>query len=305
MKVLISGGSGFIGRALAYELKAHNYNLTILTRDKSNIKGLNNNVLEIIEYSDITSQSNQHKNYDVVINLAGASIGAGRWTKKRKDVILMSRLDSTRFIIDAINKKLLEPKLLINASAIGYYGNRGNELLDESSDKGVGFLSDVCQKWEDAASELNNPKIRLAHLRTGLVLGKGGALDKLILPYKLFAGGNMGSGKQWVSWIHIKDVAGIIRHIIENKDIEGPVNIVSPEAVQMKDLQKTIGKIMRRPYWLTAPAFALRLILGEMADIVLTSQKVTPDKLKKSGYKFLYPDLTKALTEAISQYRSK
>jgi uncharacterized protein len=296
MKILISGGSGFIGRHLYNYLAKEGHYTKILTRDKGrNSIDLNNHNLISWNHFEIGNI----EDFDIVINLSGESIGKSRWTKNRKDKIIKSRIDTTSRIAQAINTKRITPKLLINASAIGYYGNRGDEELYENSLPGDNFLAQVCIKWEEEAQKANT---RVVNLRTGLVLGDNDTFKKLILPYNLFIGGPLGEGTQYVSWIHIEDFVNAVNHIIENKDIEGPVNLTSPYPLSMNEFQKKIGKAMKKPFWLTVPSFALRIFMGEMADIVLNSQKVIPKKLIASGFQFKYPEAIDAISSLIKKY---
>ncbi|MBS4012481.1 MAG: TIGR01777 family oxidoreductase [Bacteroidetes bacterium] len=293
MKILISGGSGFIGRNLHNSLSKEGHYIKILTRDKDN-KYLDHNTLFSYDYFD----NGNIENFDIVINLSGESIGKGRWTSKRKEKIFKSRIDTTSRIVKAINTKKITPILLINASAIGYYGNRGDEELNESSLSGNDFLSQVCVKWEEEAQKANT---RVVNIRTGLVLGDNDAFKKLILPFNLYLGGIIGSGNQWVSWIHIEDLVNAVSHIIQDETIEGPINITSPNALIMKEFQRVIGKALKKPFWLSIPEFALRLIMGEMAAIVLNSQKVFPKKLIASGFQFKYPEATDSISNLIKK----
>ena len=293
MNILIAGGSGFIGSCLYKYFSNMGYSVKILTRETKRTSESVNNYITWKQF-----ENDNIKELDVIINLSGESIGKGRWTTKRKESILKSRINSTSILVKAINEKRVNPKIFINASAIGYYGNRGNEELNENSIPGSDFLSQVCILWEQEAFKA---KTRVLSLRTGLVLGNNEAFHKLIFPYKFNIGGSLGSGKQWVSWVHIEDFALAVNHIIENNDIRGSVNITSPNPLKMKDFQRSIGKALKKPSWLSVPSFALRMLMGEMAAIVLNSQKVIPEKLIASGFKFKYPEAIDAISSLIKK----
>jgi hypothetical protein len=208
----------------------------------------------------------------------------------------LSRIESTRSLIEAIAKAKQKPGFLLNASAVGYYGPRGDELITEESPPGTDFLSRVCVEWEEEAKKAEPLGVRVIRLRTGIVLGpNGGALAKMVPPFKLFVGGPLGSGMQWMSWIHRDDEVGLILHLIENSRASGAVNATAPNPVRMKEFCQTLGKVLHRPCWAPVPAFALRLMLGEMADMLLTGQRVLPTAAQKLGYQFRYPHLNEAL----------
>jgi uncharacterized protein (TIGR01777 family) len=232
---------------------------------------------------------------DAVINLNGRNISAGRWTARVKDELRSSRLDATRTIVRAMAGAERRPPLLINASATGFYGDRGDEELDERSSQGRGFLADLCRDWEATASEVATAGTRVVLLRLGIVLGDGGALAKMLTPFKLGLGGPMGSGRQWWPWIAMADVLGAIDHVLARDDIEGPVNLAAPEAVTSAGFARALGSALGRPAVLPAPAFAVRLALGEMADaLLLASSKVRPRALEANGYRFAAPTLADA-----------
>ena len=232
---------------------------------------------------------------DGVINLAGAAI-ARRWTKRHKEAIASSRVQSTRALVQAIGKAGEKPKWLINASAIGYYGPHGNETLSEETGAGSDFLSRVCVAWEREAGKAEDYGLRVVRLRTGIVLGKGGgALAKMALPFKLFLGGPLGDGNQPMSWIHLEDEIGLILFLLEHPEARGAINATAPNPATMSEFCKTLGDVLNRPSWAPVPAFALRLVLGEMADMLLNGQRVLPAAAQKLGYVFKYPTLPEAL----------
>jgi uncharacterized protein (TIGR01777 family) len=233
---------------------------------------------------------------DGVINLTGESIAAGRWTQRRKDTIRLSRIKTTQALVAAIAKAKEKPKFLLNASAVGYYGPHGDEVLTEESGPGNDFLSRVCVEWEEEAKRAESYGLRVIRLRTGIVLGRGGgALAKMVPPFKLFAGGPLGTGRQWMSWIQIADEVGLILFLMDNPDAHGAVNATAPNPTTMKEFCKTLGQVLGRPSWAPVPAFVLRLLLGEMADMLLTGQRVLPAAAQRLGYSFHYPTLYEAL----------
>jgi uncharacterized protein (TIGR01777 family) len=296
MKVVIFGGSGFIGRNLSEELISSGYEVIIITRPGKHEEEQSG--LRTIEW-DYRSPLPLNEKIDAVINLSGKSIGQ-RWTDKAREQIILSRVITTSAIVTAINSGLLNPEVFINSSAVGYYGERGDEPLDENESPGKDFLSEVCIKWEAEAYRVNNNTTRVITLRTGVVFGKEGVLKKLVLPYKFYSGGTLGPGHQWLSWIHIRDLARLVKYIIENKEIRGPVNAVSPSPVTMKDLGKTIGKVLGSPSWFHVPGFLLKTALGGMSDMLLHGQRAIPEKLMQSGFKFMFPDPGNALEDILS-----
>ncbi len=239
---------------------------------------------------------------DAVVNLAGTSIAGGRWTKERKELLRTSRIDATRALVHALAKMNARPRVLVSASAIGIYGDRGDEVLTEESKPGTDFLGGLAHEWEAEALKAEALGIRVVVARFGIILSRhGGALAKMLLPFKLGAGGRLGSGKQWMSWITLEDVVAIIRVAIENLAIRGAINVVAPSAVQNSEFTKALAKTLHRPALFPAPAFALRLALGEMADaLLLSSQRVAPKNLQQLGYSFLHSDLPSALSAVLA-----
>jgi uncharacterized protein (TIGR01777 family) len=287
-KIIIAGGSGLIGTYLTSYFSSKDYQVLSISRSNAN-----NAITWDSDLSQYISGA------DCIINLAGASIGGSRWTDEYKKIVVSSRIDATSKLVDAINSAQQKPKLLINASAIGYYGDRRDEVLDEASQCGSGFLADVCSQWEDSLDGIS-PETRLVVARIGIVLSaRGGALEKMAAPVKMLAGGKLGSGKQWMSWIHIHDVARLIDFIIENKEVAGAVNFVSPEPIRNSDFTRELGKVLNRPIWAPVPEFALSLILGESKEMVLSSQRVVPKSAINHGFEFIHSDLNKALTDLL------
>jgi uncharacterized protein len=300
MRIAITGGTGLVGKALSESLRADGHDLFILTRKPVN--GYQKGVTYVKWLTPDANPANELDAIDVFINLAGESINSGRWTDTRKARILNSRVHATTEVISIIKQLIQKPKLLINASAIGFYGTSLEKTFSEATDRaGEDFLAQTVKRWEASTIEAQRLGVRTVFARFGVILDKkGGALPRIALPYRMFAGGTVGSGNQWLSWIHIDDVVRGIRHLIETSDISGPVNFCVPEAVTMKTFGKTLGSVLNRPHWIPAPAFALRLLLGEMSMLVLEGQKVVPQKLVESGFTFTYPTLREALRNIYS-----
>ncbi|MFN8671679.1 MAG: TIGR01777 family oxidoreductase [Candidatus Sericytochromatia bacterium] len=301
MDIVISGASGLVGRSLSSYLKKNGHNIKQLVRKKTNDE---NEIYWNLEKSEIEIE--KLENLDVIIHLAGENIAGknpiqGRWTESRKNEILNSRIKGTTLLSESLNKLKNPPKVFISASAIGFYGSRGSEELTETSSKGLGFLADLCEKWENIPHEiLKNKNIRIVNTRFGIILSKeGGALQAMLLPFKMGVGGILGNGKQYMSWIDIDDVIGSINHII-NSNISGKVNIVSPNPVDNYNYTKTLGKVLNRPTIFPVPALAINTVFGEMGiELLLSSQKVLPKVLIESGYNFIYPKLEESLKHTI------
>jgi len=290
MRVIISGASGLIGSAVAGFLQATGHEIVCLVR-QSNRQG--------IFWDPKTDQIDRSalERADAVIHLAGENIAQGRWTDAKKARIRESRVCGTALLCNAIQQLEHPPKTLICASAIGIYGNRGEEGLDEDSSSGSGFLAEVCLAWEEATQSLLPDKTRVVNLRLGMVLDpNGGALAQMLSPFKFGLGGVLGNGAQYMSWITIDDVVRSIQYILDHENIRGPVNLVSPRPVTNREFTKTLAKVLRRPALFPVPVFVLRLFFGEMADaLLLLSARVTPKRLLESGYVFQYPELSSAL----------
>jgi len=237
-----------------------------------------------------------------IVHLAGEGIAGGRWTEEKKRRIRDSRVQGTTNLCRDLASLHRRPKVLVCASAIGYYGDRGEEVLDESSPPGQGFLPEVCRQWEQATAPAADAGIRVVNLRFGVVLSKhGGALEKMLLPFKMGVGGKVGSGRQYWSWVAHADVVGAILHALDCEDLTGPVNVVSPNAVTNAEFTKVLGDVLHRPTWLPMPALAARLALGEMAnDLLLASAHVVPTQLQQTGYQFQFPDLRECLKHELS-----
>ena len=277
MKILISGSHGLIGTELVQELESKGHTIERLGRDFStpiNFQGV-----------------------DAVIHLAGENIAEGRWNDAKKKAIRDSRVIGTKALSRNIAEADDKPRVYISGSAIGYYGDRGDEAVNEDSAAGSGFLPDTCREWEAQTRTASESGVRTVHIRTGIVLSsKGGALKKMLPPFKMGGGGILGSGKQYMSWISIQDMVGAIVHVMENDGVSGPVNLVAPNPNTNSEFTKVLGKVLKRPTIMPLPAFAARILFGEMADaLLLSSTRVTPDVLLKTGYPFKHPDLESAL----------
>jgi hypothetical protein len=295
-KVLLSGASGLIGAALIPSLEAQGYSVTRL------IRGVPSGVNQIAWDPARPIASESVSGFEAVIHLAGESV-VGRWTAEKKARILESRVLGTRHLSEALAKSAKPPRVLISASAIGYYGDRGEEILNEESTSGKGFLPRVCHEWEAATQAASDAGIRVAHIRIGVVLSsKGGALQPMLLPFKLGLGGRIGSGRQWLSWIDIDDLVGAVHHVLKTDSLHGAVNMVSPEPARNLAFTKLLAGVLSRPAIFAMPAFVAQLAFGEMADeTLLASQRVEPAKLLASGYVFQQPDLKQSLEKLIKE----
>jgi uncharacterized protein (TIGR01777 family) len=296
MKLVVAGASGFIGSALCSRLLDNGHALTLLTRVAP--RDANTPAKRWLHWTPGTAGDWEAvvDGADGVINLAGEPIAAKRWTAGQKEKILASRIDTTNSLVEAISKSKQKPAFLLNASAVGYYGSRGDEIITEETESGHDFLSLVCRQWEEEARKAEALGLRVIRVRSGIVLGRGGgALAKMVVPFKLFVGGPVGSGTQWMPWVHLEDEVDLILYLIQNSQAAGPFNATAPEPVRMKDFCRVLGKTMARPSWAPVPAFALRLGLGEMAEMLLTGQRAVPAAAQRLGYKFHYTDLGDAL----------
>lgn len=299
-KIIILGGTGFIGKKLSIHLKQSGYDVILFSRNPEK-SSKQNPEFQYVKWSPEKPElwNKYINNAYGIINLAGASIGGSRWTKKYKEEILNTRITATKAIVNEIIKIENPPKVFINASGVDYYGDTGDTEVDESSLVGEGFLASVCHQWEQAAFKAS-AKTRIVAARMGLVLAKEAlAMKRMLLPFKLFIGGPLGSGKQWFPWIHINDVVEMYKWVLENPDIQGPVNFVSPQQVTMKEFAKAIGKALHRPSIFKVPECMLRLAVGESADMIVNSKRVIPKVALEKNFQFKYRELEKALIDII------
>lgn len=286
MSYLITGATGFVGKRLIANLLQNQQKIIVLTRSKNKAERLFGNRVRVIEnLSEILSS----QKIDHIINLAGEPIADKRWNEKQKEILVNSRVQNTQNIIDLISRLEQKPSTLINASAIGFYGLRGDEELDENSKIGQEFTSDLCQKWEEKANQANQFGARVCIARFGIVLGKnGGALSKMLPAFKLGLGGKIGDGKQFMSWIDIDDLVAAINFLITNQNLNGVFNFTTPQPVTNQEFTKTLAKILGRPAFFNMPALAIKILFGQMGEaLLLNGQKVLPKRLLASGFKFV------------------
>ena len=296
MKILITGSTGLVGTALAQDLQHAGHTVCRLVRPGTSTGGSQG---FDVNWNPATGElGGAAVGADAVVNLAGASIAEKRWTPQRKQLLRSSRVDTSRVLVQALAKMSARPRVLVSASATGIYGNRGDETLTESSQPGNDFLSEIAKEWESEALKAEALGIRVVRARFGVILSKqGGALPQMMRPFQLGVGGKISTGKQWMSWITLDDVVAILRLALENANIAGPLNVVSPQPVTNAQFTRSLAAALHRPALFPVPAFALRLLLGEMADaLLLSSQRVQPVQLQKLNYPFIHPDLVEALT---------
>ena len=297
MKVAIAGGTGFVGSRLVERLLAEGHQVLILTRNPASVKPAPN--VEVVAYNPKESGAWQQSisGCDAVVNLAGEPIAEKRWTPEHKQEIINSRKIGTQKIVEAISKANPKPSVLVSASAIGYYGTSETATFEESSPSGNDFLAQVCQEWEAEAQKVKDTGTRLVIVRIGIVLAMGGAIGKMIAPFKMFAGGPIGTGKQWFSWIHRDDLVNLILFALQQREVEGVLNATAPNPVRMNEVSQTLGEVLNRPSWLPVPAFALEVLLGDGAQVVLEGQQVLPKRTITQGFDYQYPSLKQALEE--------
>jgi uncharacterized protein len=314
MRVLISGSSGMVGTAVTRLLTENGHTASRLLRRHSRGK--------IIEAAPVESEipvpvpndvrwdpaanefdAQAAEGADAIVHLAGAGIGDGRWTAARKTLLRSSRVEATRHLVDSLSALSVKPKVFVGVSAVGYYGDRGDEKLTDHSGPGSDFLAQICKDWERESNRAAEFGARVVILRFGIILStRGGALPRMLTPIKMFVGGKLGSGQQWMSWISLDDAAGVIRFALENENVRGPVNTVSPYPIRNVDFTRKAASAVHRPAMFPAPAFALRIALGEMADgLLLSSQRALPEKLQTLGYQFQDSDLGFTLARLISE----
>ena len=298
MKVFITGGTGFVGKALSFRLTSQGHEVTVLTRGIPK-QGGSKSGLRFVQ-GDPTRKGPWQEavaGQDLLINLAGTSI-FGRWTEERKRDLRESRIATTRNLVEAIPSK--SRMALLSTSAVGFYGFHGDEPLDESSPPGSDFLAMLARDWEEEAVKAQEKGARVVLTRFGIVLGQdGGALDQMVRPFRWFVGGPLGSGLQWLSWIHMEDLVSAILHLLARPELSGPFNLTAPNPVQNRDFSKSLGKVLNRPSWMPAPGFMVRLVLGEFGSVILKGQRVFPRRLLDAGFSFQYPEIEGALRNVL------
>jgi uncharacterized protein len=296
MKILVTGASGLVGHRLVPSLEARGHEVLRLVR---NAPASEKEVRW--DPSKGTVDAGALEGVDAAVHLAGENLAEGRWNEEKKRRIRESRVKGTTLLSETLAGLGQKPEVLVSASAVGYYGSRGDEVLTEESSPGNDFLADVCREWERATEAAERAGVRVVHLRFGVILsGEGGALKKMLLPFRMGVGGKLGDGRQYMSWITIDDAVGAIEHALSDKNLRGPVNAVAPRPVTNYEFTKAMGGALSRPTILPAPAFALRLVFGEMADAtLLASQRAEPVRLKESGFVFKYPEIEGALRHVL------
>jgi uncharacterized protein (TIGR01777 family) len=308
LKVVVTGATGFVGRPLCAELVGAGHRVTALTRDPNRALGLLGSQVRCVAWGDKKDLDWKQEvaAADAVIHLAGEAVAGQRWTPEFKARIRASRVENTKELAQALNQADRRPRTLVSASAVGYYGDCGDETVTEEHAPGKGFLADVCVEWEGAARQAREAGVRVALLRIGIVLGAGGALEKMlhplplpINPWKLGGGGPLGNGRQWMPWIHLDDVVGLFRWAATEASVEGPCNATAPNPVTNRDFAHTLGHVLHRPAVVPVPAFALRAMLGEFAESILTGQKAIPAVAQRLGYRFKFTAVEDALRAAL------
>jgi uncharacterized protein (TIGR01777 family) len=300
MRVAVTGGTGFVGSALVQKLLDREDEVWIITRSEGHAR-INHPKLHVVTWEESVGRPQSLEGIEAIVNLAGESIDQ-RWTDGAKDRILDSRLQAAgriAYVVDSLREK---PKVVVNASGISIYGTSETDTYDENSPKRiVDFLSSVVEKWEEAADQIKETP-RLVKLRVGLVIGnEGGAFAKMAMPYRFYAGGRIGSGRQWIPWIHIEDMVRLILFCIDNPDISGPVNAASPNPVTNDQFGRALGKAMGKPHWFPVPAFLLKLIFGELATLLLEGQRALPKAALDAGFQYRYPTIDTAMQDLVSK----
>jgi uncharacterized protein (TIGR01777 family) len=298
MRILVTGSTGLVGSKLVPTLKSKGHQVVRLVRSAPKESGA-----EVYWNPEQgTLDANELEGIEGVVHLAGENLAEGRWTEEKKKRIRESRVKGTRLLSETLAELKQKPEALVSASAVGFYGSRGDEVLSEQSAAGDDFLADVCREWELATQAAAQAGVRVVNLRFGVILsGEGGALKKMLFPYRMGVGGKLGSGEQYMSWIAIDDAVGAIEHALADNALRGPVNVVAPDAVTNYEFTKTLGRVLSRPTIFPVPAFAARLAFGEMADAtLLASQRAEPVRLKESGFVFKYPELEGALRRVLN-----
>ncbi|WP_181350706.1 TIGR01777 family oxidoreductase [Thalassobacillus sp. CUG 92003] len=301
MDIAITGGTGFVGQHLTHRLVSEGHHVYILTRHPTS----HEDTAGVTHIGWLKREFNPETHLpklDAIVNLAGESLNSGRWTEERKREIMDSRIKATEGVMNLIHTMTEPPEVLVNASAVGFYGPSTTKTFTEDTETpGDDFLAHVAAEWEERAEQASKKGVRTTFLRFGLILGEQGALPKMAMPYKMMVGGRIGSGEQWMSWVHIDDVVGLITFAIKNKDVKGAINVTAPQPKRNKDFGETLGDVLHRPHWMPAPSFALKTSLGEMSTLLLEGQSVVPKKATALGYTFRYPELKPALENLLSR----
>lgn len=300
-RTIITGGTGLIGRALATELVARGHEVIVLSRSPGQARSLPNGVrAEQWDGRSAAGWGSLAEGATAIVNLAGENLAAGRWTGERKQVIRESRLQAGQAVIDAVMGAARKPRVVIQASAVGYYGPRGDDFVTEETPPGSDFLARLCVDWESSTALVEAMGVRRAIIRTGLVLSReSGALPRLVLPFRFFVGGPMGSGNQWYPWIHIADEVAAIAFLIEHETARGPFNLTAPYPETNRRFARALGQVLGRPASLPTPGFVLQLALGEMATVVLEGQRAVPERLSAHGFDFRFSELEPALRNVL------
>ncbi len=302
MKIFIAGGTGYIGQKLVPALIAEGHELSILTRSQAKAEKLFGDSCQLVEW-DLNPESpwaEQISEADALVNLSGENLASGRWTEKRRRLFLQSRIDSTRALVEAVRRARQRPKVLINSSAIGFYPGSDEKKMTEETPPGKHFLASLCTQWESEALKIRQFDVRVVLLRIGLVIGPdSGLLKKMLPPFRLGLGGPLGDGRQWMSWIHVDDVVGLIQFALQDAHVDGPINATAPAAVRNSEFTAALARVLHRPAVFRVPAVALKLALGEQGKAALMSQRVLPEKALYYGYSFRYTDVEEALRDSI------
>lgn len=304
MRILITGGTGLIGRALAADLARDGHDVIILSRTPERYTGRLPEGVRAERWDGRTADGwgALADGADAIVNLAGENIAGGRWTAERKRRIRQSRLDAGHAVVQAVEAAAHKPRVVVQASAVGYYGPCGDDIITEDHPPGNDFLADVCVAWEQSTAAVEAHGVRRPILRTGVVLStEGGALPRMLPPFKFGLGGPLGSGRQWFPWIHIRDEVRAIRFLIEHEDAHGPYNLTAPNPVTNAEFTKALGRVLRRPAFMPVPAFALKLLFGEMATVLLDGQRAVPQRLLDAGFSFTFEEVEQALRDLLSK----
>jgi uncharacterized protein (TIGR01777 family) len=304
MRVVITGGTGLIGRALAADLAADGHEVILLSRTPDRVTGLPAGVrAEGWDGRTAAGWGPLADGAQAIVNLAGENLGAGRWTAERKRRIRDSRLNAGRAVVEAVQAAGQPPRVVVQSSAVGYYGPQGDQELAEEAPSGSDFLARLCVEWEASTAPVEALGVRRVVIRSGVVLhASDGALPRMLLPFKLFAGGPLGNGRQWLSWMHIADEVAAIRFLIEKEEAAGAFNLTAPHPLTNAEFGRVVGRVLGRPAWMPAPVFALRLVLGEMATMVLDGQRAAPRRLLAMGFAFRFPQAEAALRDLLGMH---